>query len=292
MGFLKSIGRRLVGPPQGHDYVPRFRDIVSDPLNLLIARHPKAGLIESGFVYLHNGLRVHFGGEGAYYGSFSDILAINRGVHEPLEEYVFQQLLTRIGPRPTMIELGAYWGHYSMWLKTARPEASVILVEPDENNLAVGRRNFEANGLAGEFIKAFVGDGQFAIDPFLKSRDLAHLDLLHADIQGYEDQMMRGAAGALASRCFDFIFVSTHSDDKHRVTCDMLRRAGYRVEVESDSQDTTSFDGLVFASSPKVTPLFSGFEVFGRRKIQGAAPAELLASLVQRSVADAVGRIL
>jgi len=44
-------------------------------------------------VILHNGIRVPVGGELACYGEFSDILVINRGVHEPLEEYCFQELL-------------------------------------------------------------------------------------------------------------------------------------------------------------------------------------------------------
>ena len=229
MGGLRTIrrllrhGRRKTA---GGDLLARYRDIVSDPLNLLIARHPKAGHTEDGLVYLHNGLRVHLTGKRAYYGSFSDILVINRGVHEPLEEYVFQTLLKRIGPRPTMLELGAYWGHYSMWLKKARPDANVFLVEPDEANLEAGRENFRINGMHGEFVQAFVGDGAFEVDAFMRSKGIDHLDILHADIQGYEDQMLRGAEAALASRRIDYIFVSTHGNEKHRQVCDAVRRSG------------------------------------------------------------------
>jgi hypothetical protein len=39
---------------------------------------------------------------------------LNRGVHEPLEEFVFQEVLKRLPEACAMIELGAYWGHYSM----------------------------------------------------------------------------------------------------------------------------------------------------------------------------------
>jgi hypothetical protein len=38
-----------------------------------------------------------------------------------------------------MIELGAYWAHYSMWLKLVHPDASVHLVEPELANLQVGK---------------------------------------------------------------------------------------------------------------------------------------------------------
>jgi hypothetical protein len=57
---------------------------------------------------------------------------MNRGVHEPLEEYVFQELLNLLPEKPSMLELGAYWcGHCSIWFKKKYPESSVYMVEPD-----------------------------------------------------------------------------------------------------------------------------------------------------------------
>jgi hypothetical protein len=50
------------------DFLGRFREIVSDPLNLLIKRHPLAGTVSDGFVYLHNGNRVSLSGPYAYFG--------------------------------------------------------------------------------------------------------------------------------------------------------------------------------------------------------------------------------
>jgi hypothetical protein len=103
------------------DFLGRFREVISDPLNLLIERVPMAGFLDGNQVYLHNGLRVPVAGPGAYYGPFSQLLVINRGVHEPLEEFVFQEVLKCLPEAPSMIELGAYWGHYSMWFKKERP---------------------------------------------------------------------------------------------------------------------------------------------------------------------------
>ena len=60
--------------------IERYREIVSDPLNLLVNRVPAAGyLVENGHVILHNGNRVPSGGVGAYYSEFSEILIIDRG---------------------------------------------------------------------------------------------------------------------------------------------------------------------------------------------------------------------
>ena len=68
----------------------RFREIIADPVNLLINRVPEAGFVDAeGMVVLHNGNRVPLHGPTSYYGNFSDILIINRGFHEPLEEYCF-----------------------------------------------------------------------------------------------------------------------------------------------------------------------------------------------------------
>lgn len=65
-----------VGKAASNDFVGRFREIVSDPLNLIIARDPRAGVLNNNQVYLHNGLRVPCLGTNAYYGDFSSILTI------------------------------------------------------------------------------------------------------------------------------------------------------------------------------------------------------------------------
>jgi hypothetical protein len=246
----------------------RFREIVSDPLNILIDRVPGAGSVADDAVMLHNGNRVPWSGPGSYYGQFSEILIVNRGVHEPLEEFVFQELIKAMPPAPTMIELGAYWAHYSMWMKKARPQASVTMVEPEIENIAGGRGNFARNGYRGEFVQAFVGRGNWELDAYFKSRQIEHLDVLHVDIQGNEGEMMQGAREALGMATVDYICISTHSQALHREVTSDLANYGYRIEVSSDYEnDTTSFDGFVFSSSPRVQPLFVGFSHLGRTSI-------------------------
>ena len=197
-------------PPKAGDgdFIGRFREVISDPLNLLIERVPFAGVVNGDDVFLHNGNRVPIIGPGAYYGAFAQLLVVNRGVHEPLEEFVFQEVLKVLPASPRMVELGAYWAHYSMWLKKQRPAATTIMVEPDPGNLAAGRANFARNGFEGEFIHAAVASGQWELDRFLQGRDIHHLDILHVDIQGYELALLDGGQNTLKSAIVDYLFVS------------------------------------------------------------------------------------
>jgi Methyltransferase FkbM domain len=264
----------------GDDFMGRFREVISDPTNLLIDRGPLSGAIFDGLVVLHNGMRVPMDGPYSYYGSFNQLLVVNRGVHEPLEEFVFQQLLKRIGTAPLMLELGAYWGHYSMWLKSRVPGAKVILVEPEDDNLEAGKRNFIYNKLTGEFIKAFVGKGHFSVDEFFKHRKIEKLNILHSDIQGFELEMLNDAAISLAGHKVDYVFLSSHSQDWHHGCARFLKDKGYRVEVSSDFDiETTSNDGFMFASSPKVKPLFNDLVPFNRSDLVKANSEQLMQAL-------------
>jgi len=277
-----SVGATLPVKASDTDFLGRFREVISDPLNLLIERVPQAGIIERNEVYLHNGNRVPVSGAGVYYGPFSQLLVINRGVHEPLEEYVFQEVLKNLPASPLMIELGSYWAHYSMWLKKKRSNATAIMIEPDPNNLAAGRANFLRNGFIGEFIQATVAKGQWELDPFLKSRGISRVNILHVDIQGWEAQLLDGARDTLGKALIDYLFVSTHSQALHRHVTTELARFGYRVEVSSDfDNDTTSYDGFVFATSHQAKPIFRGFTPVGRTKIAVSSVDDMVQAVLR-----------
>jgi hypothetical protein len=267
----------------GNDLRGRFREIVSDPLNLLIERTIDAGSVVDGLVELHNGHRVPVSGADSYYETFADILVINRGVHEPLEEFVFQEMLRVLPAAPMMIELGAYWGHYSMWLKKVRPHGKVWLIEPDAHHLDVGRANFDRHGYEGEFIHAGVrGRKGFELDRFMETHALQRLHVLHADVQGAELDMLDGAAATLGRSAVDYMFVSTHSQEGHLAVRETLRRHGYRIEVSSDVDDqTTAFDGLVFASARPARRVFTAFRPLGRLEICSSRPRALVDYLLE-----------
>ena len=271
----------MIPKPDSNDFEGRFRNIIADPLNLLIRRHPLAGMVEDGKVVLHNGNRVPVDGPLAYYEDFSRIFVLNRGVHEPLEELCFQAILARMPTAPVMVELGAYWAHYSMWMAKERPKAQLYMVEPEAENIAAGRANFAANGFHGTFLQEMVGPDAFGIDRFMAESGVAHLDVLHADIQGAEGAMLQDAALALAGRTIDWLVISTHWRKVHQMCEDLLMAAGYRIEVSSDFvTHTTSHDGLILASSPAVAPIFAGFpKPLGREDLALADPIALVDSL-------------
>lgn len=227
-------------------------------------------------------------GRGSYYDFFSDILIINRGVHEPLEEFVFQEMVSSICAAPVMLELGAYWGHYSMWLKKRRPHARVFLVEPDAINLQAGRENFDRNGLSGTFINDMVGTGAFEVDRFVADQGLTRLDVLHADIQGAEIEMLDGCQNSFRSGKVQYCFVSTHSQALHIAAAEKLLASGFRIEASADcDSESTSCDGLIFAAHASAPSVVNGFRYMGRTAICGATPHQLLAAANSYAVARA-----
>jgi hypothetical protein len=267
----ESIGK-------ANEFVERYREIISDPLNMLIRRVPESGYVDgAGCVFLHNGHRVPVVGDLAYYDDFSDILIINRGVHEPLEEFCFQSVLSRIKcPTPRMIELGAYWAHYSMWLLKVFPQARCVMVEPDSVNIECGKNNFLINGYAGEFLQASVGYNGFQLDVYANEHGVSEVEILHSDIQGYELEMLDGAKSFLSEKRVHYVFISTHSQQLHTDVESRLHSHGYRIEVSSGfDEHTTSSDGFVLASSPNTSPVFDRFAPLGRLDIARATPEGL-----------------
>jgi hypothetical protein len=270
----KSLGK-------AKNRIERFREIVSDPLNLLVERVPEAGYINKNMeVTLHNGIIVPITGRLAYCGGFADILALNRGVHEPLEEYCFQELIRlspKTGKEQIMIELGAYWGHYSMWFKKFVKNSRCILVEPNTRNLQAGKHNFSRNNLDAEFIKAFVSEQDFTIDGYIASKAIKNIHLLHADIQGYELDMLKKSQIALSKNKINYLMISTHGSEIHSKCLEEISRHQYDIEVTSEpNYHSTSHDGFIFARKYGCRPIIGHERTLGRTEIAKSSCEKLL----------------
>ncbi len=220
---------------------------------------------------MHNGVAII---EGCYYGGWTtEIIQRLRGHHEPQEERVFHDLLKRVAPGSTMIELGAFWSYYSLWFHAAIRNACNLMVEPDPNNLAAGRRNFALNAFQGEFVQASLGRQQrpptpfacesdgvtrpiatVSVDGLLADHGIERVAILLADIQGAEVEMLHGAERSIAEGRIRFVVVSTHhhaiSGDPltHQKCLAFLRGHGGHVLAEHSVAQSYSGDGLIVAS--------------------------------------------
>jgi FkbM family methyltransferase len=233
----------------------------------VIPKAPHAGIVidaEPPYQVMHNGIKIQLGG---YHGEWmAEIIRALKGHHEPQEERLFHEVLKVLPSKALMIEVGSYWAYYSMWFKTCVSGGRTYMLEPVPHKLKVGIDNFRLNGMEGQFKNAFVGavsneEGQFvdwdgsvsrvpcvAIDDFLEREGIAFLDILHADIQGAELEMLEGCRRSLTENKIGYLFVSTHAG-KHAACCAAVRQAGYQLVAEHSIEESCSGDGLIVARS-------------------------------------------
>ena len=218
---------------------------------------------------MHNGMKVVAGG---YYGAWmTELIRLCRGHHETQEERVFYEVERRLPPDARMIELGGYWSYYSLWFLRGSPQRKALVVEPEPTYLEIGRANAELNGLAPKFMQGFAGaefaeslpfaceaSGEqamprFSVEYLMAQEGWDRLDLLHADIQGAETEVLESCRELLKAGRIGWVFVSTHayqiSGDPltHQRCLAILRESGATIEAEHDIHESFSGDGLIVA---------------------------------------------
>ncbi len=227
------------------DYIPKVEGAGT------VAVTPEGRKVQT----MHNGIKVYADG---YYGPFiTTIVEELGGHHEPQEEKVFFEVLKKIAPNSTMIELGAYWSYYSLWFQKVVPGAKNYMVEPELENLELGRQNFAMNNAEGIFEHAFVSDRandttsppSVSVDSIISKYSIEKVDVLHSDIQGFERLMLNGAKNALTKKNVRFIFISTHGHELHQRCLSHLKSLHYHLIVEHTPSESFSGDGLIVASA-------------------------------------------
>lgn len=225
--------------------------------------------------------KMHFGRwltADTYYGDWmTELIQRCRGAHEPQEEVAFAEVLEHLPPNPVMLELGGYWCFYSIWLGHRYPGAAQLIVEPIGERRSVGRENLEINNNPAELIRAVIGaepgllkefrNGDeierdipvITVDQLAQDRGIERIDLLHADIQGFELQMLRGAERMIGDHKISWIFVSTHrwledgkKLDLHAECQKFLTARGYKIVADHTPEESYSVDGLLVAKAPGV----------------------------------------
>ncbi|MCK9304072.1 MAG: hypothetical protein M0P27_01580 [Bacteroidales bacterium] len=257
--FARSACNNNLSGSVHSDWDSRIADVLSAPDNLRIERVADAGKISGNTITMHNGVKVF---AGSYYGDgMLELLIKNRGVHEPQEELIFSWVIDTLPENCTMVELGAYWSFYSLSLLKKRPNAMCWMVEPVKRNLASGILNFKLNECNGVFVNAGVGAAPsrfprvVSVDALCKDHGIDILDVLHADIQGQELNMLRGAVEMLSNNMVKWLFISTHSDLLHDGCVKHLSGLGYVIVSSVKMDQSYSYDGLIVAKSPAVQGL-------------------------------------
>lgn len=241
----------------------------------LIPKVPHAGQVFSTanerYQVMHNGVKVI---EDCYYGRWmTELIKLLHGHHEPQEEKVFHEVLRYVPDNSVMVELGSFWGYYSLWFNGRISGAKNHLIEPDLNNLEVGKKNFALNTAQGAFHLFSVGrasggpqpfgcesDGvsrlvpSISVDDFIAQNNLPSIEVLFADIQGAELKMLEGAVNSIAEKKIRFVFLSTHhhtiSGDPltHQKCLSFLQHKQAHIIAAHNVTESYSGDGLIVAS--------------------------------------------
>ena len=218
---------------------------------------------------MHNGLRMLADG---YCGAWmTDLIRRCGGHHEPQEERVFHEVVARMAPDASMIELGAWWSFYSLWFLQAHPGRTAVALEPDPERRALGAANAARNHLAPYFLDGFIGGTEADAVPFrldsgqdiaiprrtvpalMAQSGIATLDLLHCDAQGAEYDVLSSCAALLQAGRIRTVMVSTHhhsiSGDPltHQRCLAVIEHCGGAVFAEHDVHESFSGDGLIAA---------------------------------------------
>lgn len=223
-----------------------------------IPKHQDAGKVfehaDIPYQLMHNGIKVVKDGYCASW--MTDLIYGLQGHHEPQEERAFYEVLKHIPPKAVMIELGSYWGYYSLWFAKEIADPLNYLIEPDQERLDLGKKNFSLNNYTASFFHGYVGTcntdagnyqeaSQIFIDSFLKENQIEHVNILHSDIQGAEYDMLESAIESIQLGKIDYFFISTHSGKIHQDCINFLKSHHYVILAEHSQEESYSVDGLI-----------------------------------------------
>ncbi len=236
-----------------HMWLERIRKVKLSSDNAKIIKNAASGTIREGKLVMHNGLVID---PLSYYGApVMRMLIENQAVHEPQEEYVFQEILEQMPEGACMVELGCYWGFYSMWFNSKVKGAKNVLID-NHDGIQRAKANFALNKLNAEFMESYIGKENLQspvrisnVDEIARIFNLDFIHILHCDIQGYELEMLETMPNQLKKNGIGYLFISTHSNALHYDCIAFLEQNGFSVICHSDLDNSFSEDGLIVAKS-------------------------------------------
>lgn len=246
----------------------RIRKTISCKDSDYIPKVHNAGNIIDNFQIMHNGLKIV---KGCYHGDWmSYIIKACKGHHEPQEEKAFYEVLKHIKEGSTMIEIGSFWAYYSMWFNRQINNAKNYMIDIDSHYLGIGMKNFEINGLKGQFSIDRLPN--FKLENFMIDNKIQFVDVLHSDTQGWEFSLLSDSQKVLDK--VGYIFVSTHTDKftpgefwgaprelLHEGCLEFLQDNKFVILCEHNMKESASHDGLIVAKNPSIDPEFLNIEI-------------------------------
>lgn len=218
---------------------------------------------------MHNGAKVY---KNCYYGNWmTTLIELSGGYHEPQEEKLFHEALKLLSSEEpvVMLELGGYWGYYSLWFKKQFSNSSAYLIEPDPKNIVVGKKNFELNNMTATFEEYMISSESLTgqrfidwdynehivntinIDDFAEKHNLPFIHILHSDIQGAEVAMLQGCHKLMSEKRIGYYFISTHRG-VHEKCLEILKNYDLEIIVSITREESFSADGLILAKLPEL----------------------------------------
>jgi FkbM family methyltransferase len=217
-------------------------------------------------IVMHNGILVY---DGSYHGQWmTDVINYLKGHHEPQEEKVFYEVLNLIPENSTMVECGSFWSYYSLWFHKEIKGAKNIMIEPNPYKCELGGLNFKLNNFQGTFINGCIGDSykektdfqdwdgrgyeipRISIDWLMENQKLSKIEVLHADIQNAEHQLLDGAEKSFKDNKIDFLFLGTHSPNNPFIK--KIESFGYKIICSFGIEQSYFDDGLILACSESI----------------------------------------
>ena len=218
------------------------------------------------YYLMHNGMKLLYD-DNIW---MADLILGLRGHFEPNQEKVFYEVLKSMPAKAVMIELGCALAYYSIWFAKEVAEPRNYLIEPSVNGLEIAKKSCALNQMKGTFIQGYIKpilDPQYISDPstlpeyrdaeniqidaFLKKNQIEHVNILHADIQGSEYEMLCTAIQSIHSGKIDYFFISTHYQT-HPKCLNFLKSHGLKIVAEHSVEDRYEIDGLIVAKRQNV----------------------------------------
>ncbi len=218
---------------------------------------------------MHNGLLMRADTDRRPW--LTELIRRCHGHRDPQRERVLHEILVRMPPDATMIDLGADQGFHALWFLLGHPARRAIAVEPDPTHRASAAANAARNDLTPILVEACAGgtdatahpfalpDGQTTTVPrrsvpaLMQTHGIDTLDLLLCNAHGAELDVLASVTPLLQAGRIRTLVLATHH---HSITGDPLTHqrclaaieaCGGAVIAEHDVHESFTGDGLIAA---------------------------------------------